>query len=99
MNNFDIIWTLEAENDLDGIYEFYLQVSNLLTHKIISEIVLEADKIIYHEEFQVDDINPNYPRIIIRHFKILYRIVESHIIIFAVFDSRQNPIKLKKLQL
>ena len=98
MISLNVVWTFEAENDLDDIYEFYLQVSDKIALKIISEIILETDKIIFLEEFQVDEINSKYRRIIVRHFKILYRVVSNEIVIFAVFDSRQNPEKLIKMK-
>jgi plasmid stabilization system protein ParE len=98
MISLNVVWTFEAENDLDDIYEFYLQVSHKIALKIISEIILETDKIIFLEEFQVDEINSKYRRIIVRHFKILYRVVSNEIVIFAVFDSRQNPEKLIKMK-
>ena len=98
MISLNVVWTFEAENDLDDIYEFYLQVSDEIALKIISEIILETDKIVFLEEFQVDEINSKYRRIIVRHFKILYRVVSNEIVIFAVFDSRQNPEKLIKMK-
>ncbi len=88
MFNLNVIWTFETEKDLDEIYEFYLQVSDKIALKIISEIILETDKIVFLEEFQVDEINSNYRRIVVRHFKILYRVVTNEIVIFGVFDSR-----------
>ena len=98
MISLNVVWTFEAENDLDDIYEFYLQVSDEIALKIISEIILETDKIVFLEEFQVDEINSKYRRIIVRHFKILYRVVSNEIVIFGVFDSRQNPEKLIKMK-
>ena len=98
MISLNVVWTFEAENDLDDIYEFYLQVSDKIALKIISEIILETDKIVFLEEFQVDEINSKYRRIIVRHFKILYRVVSNEIVIFGVFDSRQNPEKLIKMK-
>ena len=98
MISLNVVWTFEAENDLDDIYEFYLQVSDKIALKIISEIILETDKIVFLEEFQVDEINSKYRRIIVRHFKISYRVVSNEIVIFGVFDSRQNPEKLIKMK-
>lgn len=98
MKTIDIVWTFEAENDLNTIYEFYLNASDVVALRIILEIITEVDKLVFYDEFQIDDINPNYRRIIIRHFKVLYRRVQNQIVIFAVFDSRQKPSKLKKLK-
>ncbi|MBC7845799.1 MAG: type II toxin-antitoxin system RelE/ParE family toxin [Flavobacterium sp.] len=97
-SDWDLIWTVEAEKDVDAIYGFYEVISTEVALKIVTEIILEVEKIHFSEAFQVDDINSNYRRIIVRHYKILYREDGNRIIIFAVFDSRQNPKKLRNLK-
>ena len=72
-SSLNIVWTKEAESDLDIIYDFYCRVSVETATKIISELVLAVEKIVFAETFQVDNINPNYRRVIVRHYKILYR--------------------------
>lgn len=98
MNKFFVIWTSESESDIDAVYEFYLLLSQELALKIISEIIFETERLVFSEQYQVDEINANYRRIIVSHFKILYRIIDNQIVVFAVFDSRQNPEKLKELR-
>ncbi len=45
---------------------------------------------------QVDDINPNYRRLIEGSYKIIYKVKSDEIIIHGVFDTRENPDKLEK---
>ena len=97
MNNFEIIWTFESDLDLNEIYEFYFEKSPKVAFQLIQEIVLETEKLVFAKQFQLDEINPNYRRIIVRNYKVLYRLIENEIVVFAVFDCRQNPIKLKKI--
>ena len=93
-----IVWTKESELDIDNIYEYYADISINLAIKIISEIVSETEKLIFTEQYQVDDINPNFRRIVVSNYKVLYEVNENEIIIYAVFDSRRDSKILKKLK-
>ncbi len=97
-SDWHLVWTVAAEKDVDAIYEFYEVISREVALKIITEIILAVEKIHFSKAFQVDDINPSYRRIIVRHYKILYREDGNRILIFAVFDCRQNPKKLSNLK-
>ena len=78
-------------------YEFYFEKSPEVAFQLIQVIVLETEKLVFAKQFQLNEINPNYRRIIIGNYKVLYRIIENEIVVFAVFDCRQNPIKLKNI--
>ncbi len=98
MSEFEIIWTTQSEFDIDDVYQFYFKISQELAIKIISEIILETENLVFAEQFQVDDINPNYRRIIANNYKVLYKIIENKIVIYGVFDCRMNPERLKGLK-
>ena len=98
MSNFKIIWTQEAENDYDAIYEYYILISSNIALKILNSISESVDNLVFEKQFQTDNINPNYRRIISGNYKILYRVENDKIIIFAIFDTRQNPIRLEKIR-
>ena len=66
--------------------------------KIIGELILAVEEIVFSETFQMDNINPNYRRVVVRHYKILYREVSKQIVVFAVFDCRQDPQKLTDIK-
>ena len=63
----------------------------------MTSIYSVIDDLVFSTQFQTDDINPNYRRIVSGNYKILYRVENDKIIIFAIFDTRQNPNKLKKI--
>jgi len=44
---------------------------------------------------QFDEFNNKFRRIISGNYKIFYELLEKHILIVRVFDSRQDPEKSK----
>lgn len=69
-----------------------------LQKKIRNEILVGSRKITYTEQYQVDEIlGQPTRRMIIRHYKIIYKVhSETEIRVFNVFDTRQNPGKIKR---
>ncbi len=96
MNNYPVLWTNEALNDLDLIYEFYIKISAKVAKEIIAEIILKTGELRFAEQYQMDDLNPKYRRIIVKHYKVLYKLIKNTIFVIAVFDCRRNPKDLKK---
>ena len=98
MSNYQIVWTFEAENDLDAIFEFYYTKSPSAAINIRTSIITAVEDLIFATQFQVDDINDRYRRIIVGNYKVLYKEIGNKLVIFAIFDCRQDPKKLKKLR-
>jgi len=100
MKKIKIIWTKPAVYDLKNIYNFYSSKSYIAAKKLIQKIK-NKPKTIQSSGFEkigkIDDINPKYRRLIVGYYKILYRIENNQIIIIRIFDSRQNPKKLRNL--
>jgi plasmid stabilization system protein ParE len=69
--------------------------------KIISKIIDSAQDLKSfpnrgkNEEY-LDHLGLNHKRIIVKHCKVIYRIVSETIYITDVFDTRQSPNELKK---
>jgi len=58
--------------------------------------LLQAPRTIqYSKQYQVDDINPKYRRIVVRDFKVLYTESEKEIHILDIISTRQSPDVLK----
>lgn len=101
---FQIIWSNFAEIQLDTIFEYYLENANLEVAKsIIREIISEPDKIILHPEItQREDLlidrENEYRYLVCKNYKIIYSIdlKSKQIKIADVFDTRQNPTKIKR---
>jgi plasmid stabilization system protein ParE len=88
-------WTKTAKAQLKVIYQNY-KIESLQSAKIIKDEMLQVVKELHSAgQYQHDEIEPRFRRIIVRHYKLLY--IEENEIIFIVriFDTRQNPNKQK----
>ncbi|WP_161554442.1 type II toxin-antitoxin system RelE/ParE family toxin [Sinomicrobium soli] len=96
-NTYKIIWTDEAKSDLKDIYDFLKSKSPQGAGNVISEIRNAPKSVRFSHQNQDEEYNNTYKRIVIRHYKILYRIDEDKktLVVATVFDARQNPDKLK----
>jgi len=96
VSNIQIIWGNRAKNDLKDIHLFYAAKSNKDAGEMIDSIIKAAESIVFAEQYRVDEFLGNpYRRLIVKHCKIVYRLKNNTIVIFRVFDTRQNPSKLK----
>ena len=99
-----VVWSAFAENEIDKIYNYYLQKSGTrVAKKIVKEIISEPNKLISNTfSTQVEDLLLNrenkYLYLTCNNYKIIYCIDEDKklIQIFDVFDTRQNPAKIKR---
>ena len=95
-----IIWTKPAKNDLRRIFNYYhLKVSINLAHKITNSIlsktaILKTHNIGVKEELLIQ-LGQKHRYIIEGNYKIIYFIQDNTVYITHVFDTRQNPDKLK----
>jgi plasmid stabilization system protein ParE len=96
-----VLWTISAENQLDGIYK-YIQIHNSFAAiEIYNDIVDESAMLAHFPQMGViepllSEFLEEYRSLIVRrNYKIVYFIDnETTIYIVAVFDCRQNPEKL-----
>lgn len=93
MNKTNIVWTNEAKNELKTIQSYYKEKSTQGAKNILNDILKAIKEIRFFEQYQVDEINSDFRRIIVRHYKIIYTIETQTIIIVSIFDTRQNPNK------
>ena len=99
-----VVWSDFAEAELDKIFEYYCEKASYKdAKKIIEEIILEPNKLIQNTfTSQIEELLLNrendYRYLICNHYKIIYSIDEQKglIQIADVFDSRQNPTKIKR---
>ncbi len=101
---YKIIWSKFAQFQLDLIFNYYSEkVSVKLAKKIIVDIrnhITELSKSPFigkREELLTDRIQ-DYRHLIASNYKIIYNVNEQTgiIKIFDIFDTRQNPLKLKR---
>lgn len=74
MSSYKIIWASQAKQDLKHIYEYWKKKSAQGATNVRSDILKSSKTIHYAKQYQVDDINPKYRRIVVRtYYKVLYQ--------------------------
>lgn len=99
-----IIWSEFAEIQLDEIFEYYKKNANInVAKKLVKGIISEPDKLIKspligQKELFLKHREIEYRYLIFRNYKLIYSVdfEKEFIKIADVFDTRQNPIKLKR---
>ncbi len=93
-----IIWDNQAKADLRLIFEFVKLKSVQGARNVINDILSQSKNIHFTEQYQVDEfLGEPYRRKVVRDYKIIYKIhSKTEIRILQIFDTRQNPVKLKK---
>ena len=97
----NLIYTEQALNSLEQALEFIApEVTQKKLLEIRNRILDRADTLLLQpnqgpKEPYLEHLNLDYRRIIESHYKIIYRVVGETIYITDVFDSRQDPDKMK----
>lgn len=94
----EVIWRKKASDELESIYKYIKKESPqnaLLVFNAIFDLALSLSNFPY--KFPVEPtININNIRYaVIWSYKIIYSIEESNILILRVFNTKQNPKKIK----
>ncbi len=96
-----VIFTLPAKRSLDGIYEWYKTKNMGKTgRKIRAAVVRKAMTLknlpnIGQEEEQLKSLNLGHRYLVEGNYKIVYRLVDQIVLVTDVFDTRQDPEKMK----
>jgi len=104
MKQFEIIWSDQAEIELDKVFEYYSEFASVRVAKdLLKEIIEEPNRLILSPEIsQREDLlldrEDEYRYLICRNYKLIYSIdtKAKRIKIADVFDTRQNPSKIKR---
>ena len=100
-----IYWTDFSKQELKEIYNYYKEKASIAVAKNLAiGITKEVDKLknqptIGQEEELLENDSKDFRYLIYNnHYKIIYwvNIKKNRIEIFDVFDTRQNPIKIKR---
>ena len=98
-----IIWSEFAETQLDEIYDYYeKKASTRVAKKLVRGIINESKKLIkspliWQEEELLKQRETEYRYLVFKNYKLIYSVdnQNGYIKIADIFDTRQNPTKLK----
>jgi len=96
-----LIYTIQALKSLQECLDFLPpEVSPEKVNKIRDKILTKADMLLLNPKLgQIEEyltpLNLFHRRIIEGNYKIIYRVEDENIFITDIFDSRQNPDKMK----
>jgi plasmid stabilization system protein ParE len=90
MGNYKIVWSEDAEMDLDAIYEHYLAFApDHAKHRVL-QIMIAAEELVFAEQWQVDEFDEQSRRIIVeKKFRVVYRILGNVILITRVYPTKK----------
>jgi len=97
-----LVYTNQAIVSLNEVLDFL--APNVTDEKLIEirdQILDAADTLLKHpmqgqEEPLLQHLGLNHRRLVVSHYKIIYRVIGVNIYITDIFDSRQNPEKMKE---
>jgi len=95
---FTIIWTDHALQDLDTIYIFLTEKSQQAANQLIFKILDRVKQLEEFPESGQEQLLPNtgtFRYLVEGNYKIMYEFEKEAVFILTVFDTRQNPEKLK----
>jgi plasmid stabilization system protein ParE len=83
-----IVWTRQARESLLAILEYrYSEIPT--AYSIIKKDIISASKnIVFSKQYQNDDIFPEYRRIIVRDYKLLYKEIRNVVYILNVVCTK-----------
>lgn len=94
MATLKIIWTNTAKDQLKAIFEYYKVKSLQGAQNVKNDILKASRELHFVEQYQRDEIEPEYRRIIVRDYKLLYKEEkEGTVFIARIFSTKQNPGK------
>lgn len=97
-----VIWTRFALDSLSGIFSYYMKNVNINIARIIRDDILSITKQL--EKFPqlgpteelLMDLEGGHRYLIRGNYKIIYKIQDKKVYIADVFDTRQNPQKIRR---
>ena len=102
---FEIVWSQFAEKQLDEIYDYYVENASKRVAKTILQNLLNTPNQLKLNPFigQIENLLKGriitYRYLIYKNHKIIYSVDQENglIKISDVFDTRQNPEKIKRI--
>lgn len=99
-----ILWSDFALAELEEILYYYqVKASSTVALSLVRTIfkktlILKTNPFVGVKESLLSDRPDEYRYLVYKNYKIIYRCNDNLIVIIKVFDSRQNPAKIKGLK-
>ncbi|PZF74268.1 type II toxin-antitoxin system RelE/ParE family toxin [Taibaiella soli] len=92
-----IIWTLIARKELKEILAYWKERnrSNVYSKKLKAAIAFTVTEVAINPKIGSKTASPNVRKKVLKDYIIAYEEIKSGILILSVWDTRQNPEKLK----
>lgn len=93
-----ILWLKSAELDVKDVVSYYEQISEQITKTIILHIIESVEKLVDFPEIGiVSEQDSRLRKLIVTKYNyvVVYKVDGDDIKIVQVFDTRQDPDKLK----
>lgn len=90
-SKLSIVWTEQAKLALKEVYKFHKKISVEWAAKIRDKIYQSPEALIYSNQYQLDENNSDFRRIVVGHYKVLYQEKKNVIYIMDVVCSLQAP--------
>jgi len=83
---YEVKWSASAKNELK-------RLDNIISNAKLDAIYNAPEKIVFPEQFQIDEYRKDCRRIIVDNYKVLYQFKNNEIRIVKVFNTLHDPIK------
>lgn len=101
---FDIRWSTFATQQIAGIYDYFIKTSGKTVAVKVVKGIIEAAEVLRkapalgQQETLLKDKGADYRYLIHGNYKLIYKhdILSGQVHILDVFDTRQNPKKIKR---
>ena len=93
MTTLKVIWSNRAKIQLRKTHDYIkYKLHSPQGAKSVKQDILKASKnILFVEQYEADEIESAYRRILVRHYKLLYKEKNGEIYILSIFDTLQSP--------
>ncbi len=91
---FEVLFTLDSENDIRNAFGYYEEKILGLGKRFLEQIEIYV-QLISKNPLQFPEKRKPYREAFIKNFPyiLIYEIIESKILIYALFNTSQNPEK------
>ena len=98
-----IVWSNTAKADVKEIYEYYKEVAGLKVAQSIRSKIIKKPRLLTQQPAlgQIEEnpavVGRGFRYLVEGNYKLVYKVYthQQEILIATVFDTRQNPTKLK----